>query len=176
MLRHRPQSCCTSHPRRGDHVYRRGTRRRAACFRDRAGGLRLLAARCRWRIVTPSPTITKLLGLGAYANSSSHRRRSRSHGAAETMVALSYLKMEEFPNIPTRRTPLRVAVYAPLASAPVPPDVVLVRGNAQQLMLLSQAAELAGVDGTDASMGRPTCALLLHAINSSRTAASFRLH
>ena len=56
--------------------------------------------------------------------------------------------MEEVPQIPTRKTPLRVAVYAPLAAAPVPPDVVLVRGNARQLMLLAEAAQAAGVAGT----------------------------
>jgi len=41
------------------------------------------------------------------------------------MVGLSYLKAEEVPRIPTRKTPLRIAVYAPLDRAPVPPDVVL---------------------------------------------------
>ena len=94
-------------------------------------------------------------------------------GMVQTMVGLSYLKMEEVPQIPTRRTPLQVAVYAPLASAPVPADVVLVRGNAQQLMLLAEAAQAAGVAGTGATMGRPTCAVLPEAINSERTAASF---
>jgi uncharacterized protein (DUF169 family) len=69
--------------------------------------------------------------------------------------------------------PLRVAVYAPLASVPVEPDVVLVRGNARQLMLLAEAAQAAGVSGTGAPMGRPTCAVLPAAINSSRTAARF---
>ena len=72
-------------------------------------------------------------------------------GVVETMVGLSYLKLQEVPQIPRRKTPLRVAVYAPLAAAPVPPDVVLVRGNARQ----------------------PTCAVLPEAINSARTAASF---
>lgn len=94
-------------------------------------------------------------------------------GLVHTMVGLSYLKMEEVPLIPTRKTPLQVAVYAPLAAAPVPPDVVLVRGNAQQLMLLAEAAQAAGVAGTGATMGRPTCAVLPEAINSARTAASF---
>jgi uncharacterized protein (DUF169 family) len=64
-----------------------------------------------------------------------------------------------------------VAVYAPLAAAPVPPDVVLVRGNARQLMLLAEASQAAGVAGTGATMGRPTCAVLPEAINSARTAA-----
>jgi uncharacterized protein (DUF169 family) len=94
-------------------------------------------------------------------------------GLVETMVGLSYLKMEDVPQIPKRKTPLRVAVYAPLAAAPVPPDVVLVRGNARQLMLLAEAAHAAGAAGTGATMGRPTCAVLPEAINSARTAASF---
>ena len=94
-------------------------------------------------------------------------------GLVETMVGLSYLKMEEVPRISTRKTPLKVAVYAPLAAAPVPPDVVLVRGNAHQLMLLAEAAHAAGVAGTGQTMGRPTCAVLPEAINSGHTAASF---
>ena len=86
-------------------------------------------------------------------------------GLVQTMVGLSYLKMEDVPQIPTRKTPLQVAVYAPLAVAPVPPDVVLVRGNARQLMLLAEAAQAAGVAGTGATMGRSTCAVLPEAIN-----------
>lgn len=94
-------------------------------------------------------------------------------GLVQTMVGLSYIKMEEVPLIPTRKTPMKVAVYAPLAAAPVPPDVVLIRGNARQLMLLAEAAQAAGVAGTGATLGRPTCAVLPEAINSSRTASSF---
>ena len=90
-----------------------------------------------------------------------------------TMVELSYLKMEEVPQIPTRKTPMQLAVYAPLARTPVDPDVVLVRGNARQLMLLSEAAQAAGIAGGHPAMGRPTCAVLPEAINSERTAASF---
>ena len=81
--------------------------------------------------------------------------------------------MEDVPQIPTRTTALQVAVYAPLAAAPVPPDVVLVHGNARQVMLLAEAAQAAGVAGTGATMGRPTCAVLPEAINTARTAASF---
>jgi uncharacterized protein (DUF169 family) len=94
-------------------------------------------------------------------------------GLVQTMVGLSYLKMEEVPQIPTRKTALQVAVYAPLDAAPMPPDVVLIRGRAQQLMLLTEAAQAAGVAGTATTMGRPTCAVLPQAINSARTAASF---
>jgi uncharacterized protein (DUF169 family) len=48
-----------------------------------------------------------------------------------------------------------------------------VRGNARQLMLLSEAAQLAGVAGASAPLGRPTCAVLPAAINSQLAAASF---
>jgi uncharacterized protein (DUF169 family) len=94
-------------------------------------------------------------------------------GLVETMVGLEYLKMEDVPQIPTRKTPLQVAVYAPLDALPISPDVVLVRGDARQLMLLAEAAQAAGVAGAGPAMGRPTCAVLPQAINADRTAASF---
>lgn len=94
-------------------------------------------------------------------------------GLVRTLAGLSYLKMEDVPRIPQRRTPMQGAVYAPLALAPVPPDVVLVRGNARQLMLLAEAADSAGVGATSPAMGRPTCALLPESINANRTAVSF---
>ena len=93
-------------------------------------------------------------------------------GLIGTMVSLEYLSMDEIPSIPTRKEPFGVAVYAPLDRAPLPPDVVLVRGNARQLMLLNEAAQAAGVGATTPAMGRPTCALLPEAINSKHTGAS----
>jgi uncharacterized protein (DUF169 family) len=89
------------------------------------------------------------------------------------MVGLEYLTMEDVPKIPTLGKPLAVAVYAPVDAAPVPPDVVLVRGRARQLMLLAEAAQAAGVAGAGPAMGRPTCAVLPEAVGSGRTAASF---
>jgi uncharacterized protein (DUF169 family) len=91
----------------------------------------------------------------------------------ETMAGLKYLRMEEVPQIPTRKTPFQIAVYAPLDATPTAPDVVLVRGNARQLMLLAEAAQAAGLAGAGPTMGRPTCAVLPEAINSERTSASF---
>jgi uncharacterized protein (DUF169 family) len=94
-------------------------------------------------------------------------------GLIQTMVGLSYLKMEDVPGIPRRKEELRVATYGPAFDAGSPADVVLVRGNARQLMLLTEAAQLAGVQGSLAPMGRPTCAILPAAINSGKSAASF---
>lgn len=94
-------------------------------------------------------------------------------GLVQVMAGLSYITLEEVPQIPTRKTPLQVAVYAPLDKAAVTPDVVLVRGNPQQLMLLAEAAQSAGISGAGPTMGRPTCAVIPEAINSAKTSASF---
>ena len=94
-------------------------------------------------------------------------------GLIGTMVQMQYIKMEEIPSIPTRRSPLRVALYAPLAKAPFEPDLVLVRGTVKQLMLLAEAAQAAGVAGTSPTMGRPTCAILPQALQSDQVHASF---
>lgn len=94
-------------------------------------------------------------------------------GLVKTMVDLSYLTMQDVAKIARRTTPMQVAVYSPLTEAPVPPDVVLVRGNSRQLMLLAEAADGARVAGVAPAMGRPTCSVLPEAINGARTAVSF---
>ena len=66
-------------------------------------------------------------------------------GVSGTMVSLQYIRMEEVPGIPRREEPFGVAIYAPLAEAPVDPDVVLVRGNARQIMLVAEAARGQGL-------------------------------
>jgi uncharacterized protein (DUF169 family) len=113
--------------------------------------------------------------LGAYTHNValSPAEKSELMDLLGTMVNVKYLKMEEVPELPIRQTPLQVAVYAPLDAAPMPPDVVLVCGNPRQLMLLSEAAQAAGVAGAGPILGRPTCALVPQAIESGCTAASF---
>lgn len=93
-------------------------------------------------------------------------------GLVETMVGLQYIKMEEVATLPRRDAPFGVAVYAPLSQAPCEPDVVLVRGNARQLMLVSEAARVAGIGHDGAAMGRPACAVIPEAIGSERGTVS----
>jgi uncharacterized protein (DUF169 family) len=76
------------------------------------------------------------------------------------MTELKYIKKDEIPLIPHRTEPMRFAVYSPLAAATVSPDVVIFRGNARQIMLLSEAARAAGVFDMATVMGRPSCAML----------------
>jgi uncharacterized protein (DUF169 family) len=63
-------------------------------------------------------------------------------------------------------------VYAPLADANFAPDVVLVSGNAKQMMLLAEAAHAAGVDCETTMVGRPTCAAVPEVMQSGRTATN----
>ncbi|HEU4388982.1 MAG TPA: DUF169 domain-containing protein [Blastocatellia bacterium] len=88
------------------------------------------------------------------------------------MVQLQYLREEEIPRIPSRTTPFQNAVYAPLDQTPVAPEIVLIRGTARQIMLLSEAAGLAGVEAAPGLMGRPTCAMLPVAAQQGQFAGS----
>jgi uncharacterized protein (DUF169 family) len=81
-------------------------------------------------------------------------------GLVGTMIGLEYISQEEIPTIPRRNAPFGVALYAPLSEAPFDADVVLVRGNAKQMMLIAEAAGAAGLSGGSALMGRPTCAMI----------------
>ena len=61
-------------------------------------------------------------------------------GLVKTMVDLEYLSMEDVPSIPTRKEPFAYAVYAPIDRSPVPPDVVLIHGNARQLPISTSSS------------------------------------
>lgn len=85
-----------------------------------------------------------------------------------TFVSLQYIRMEEVPTLPRLTQPFGVAVYSPLAKAPVDPDVVMVRGTARQIMLVAEAAHAAGIGHDGAAMGRPACAMIPEAMRSAR--------
>jgi uncharacterized protein (DUF169 family) len=93
-------------------------------------------------------------------------------GVVGMMLGLHYLRAEEVPDIPRRPSEFRVAEYASLAEATEAPDVVLVRGNAKQVMLLSEAAHAAGVGAESGLMARPTCAVVPEVVRTRRCAAS----
>jgi uncharacterized protein (DUF169 family) len=90
-----------------------------------------------------------------------------------TMINLEYLKGDEVASIPHRVQPLQVAAYAPLADATFAPDVVIFRGNARQLMLMSEAARSAGIFGGGDILGRPACAMIPQTVNTGGAVASF---
>lgn len=89
-----------------------------------------------------------------------------------TMINLKYIKPEEVPAFPHRQAPLQVVAYAPLFEATFTPDVVIVRGNVRQIMLLAEAARAAGVFESGAVMGRPACAMVPQTLSASQSVAS----
>src|SRR5688572_24544993 len=87
-------------------------------------------------------------------------------GVVTTMISLGYLRADEVPGIPRRDGAFGVAVYAPLAQADGEPDLVILAGDARQVMLLAEAAGAAGL------MGRPTCAALPQVMKTGQGVAS----
>ncbi len=93
-------------------------------------------------------------------------------GLIGTMVELEYLSMDEVPGIPRREKPFGVAVYAPLADSRCEADVVLVCGNARQMMLLGEAAHAVGLSSESSLAGRPTCAAIPAVLRSGQAATN----
>ncbi len=93
-------------------------------------------------------------------------------GAVGMMMRLGYLRQEEVPGIARRQETFGVALYAPLAVTTWEPDVIVVCGNAKQVMLLAEAAQAARVGSESGLMGRPTCAAVPEVLRTGRSAAS----
>ena len=93
-------------------------------------------------------------------------------GLVGTMIQLHYVSVDEVPKIPRRSEPMRIAAYAPISDATFTPDVVIFRGNARQIMLLSEAARAAGAFAEGTAMGRPACAAVPQALATSGGVAS----
>jgi uncharacterized protein (DUF169 family) len=100
-------------------------------------------------------------------------QKSELEGLIGTMIKLEYLQGDEVAAIPHRHEPMKVAAYAPLEDAAFTPDVVIVRGNVRQMMLVSEAARSAGVFNGADILGRPACAMIAHASDTGNAVASF---
>lgn len=84
---------------------------------------------------------------------------------------LGYVRPEDLPSIPVLNREAKVVVYGPLASIPVPPDVVMLFVKADQALILSEASQQLE-NGLPPAMGRPACGVVPQAFNTGRTALS----
>lgn len=91
----------------------------------------------------------------------------------EQVIGLGYMGREEIAEMPRRPEPFRYLVYAPIGVATTEADVVLLRGNFRQLMLLHEAAIAAGIAGDATALGRPTCALVPEVLRRNSAVSSF---
>jgi uncharacterized protein (DUF169 family) len=100
--------------------------------------------------------------VGAYTHNItlSPEREKETEQTLKMMFDLGYVKPEEVPQIPRLTKAPAAIVYAPLGDAPVAPDVVLFACKPSGAMLLSEAANRAGVSSGAPALGRPTCMAL----------------
>jgi uncharacterized protein (DUF169 family) len=112
--------------------------------------------------------------VGAYTHgvTLSPAKAKELQGLIGTMVELQYLRSDEVAGIPHRSSPMEIVAYAPLAQATFEPETIIFRGNARQIMLVSEAARAAGIFESAAAMGRPACAMLPQAAASQSGVAS----
>jgi uncharacterized protein (DUF169 family) len=91
--------------------------------------------------------------------------------ALRVFADLGYIRPEDIPAIPVLAVRPRSIVYAPLASSPLPPDVVLLFVRPDQTLILSEASQsLEG--GFAPAMGLPACAVVPQVVNTGRSALS----
>lgn len=100
--------------------------------------------------------------VGAYTHNItlSPEREQETGLTLKMMFDLGYVRPEEVPQIPRLAKSPAAVVYSPLGDAPVAPDVVLFACKPRAAMLLSEAANRAGVASGAPALGRPTCMAL----------------
>lgn len=89
----------------------------------------------------------------------------------KVMSDLTYVREQDVAAIPRLGKPVRHVVYAPLADTPVDPDAVIVFADAQQGLIVAEAAQQVE-QGLAPALGRPACAVVPQVVNTGRAAVS----
>ena len=112
--------------------------------------------------------------VGAYTHGAElgDAQKKELEGLVTTMVGLEYVTMAEVSGSPTRKEKLAVVSYAPLATAPFAPDLVLVRATARAAMLFAEAAHAEGLQDPGAAGLRPACTMIPRVLDSGRATNS----
>jgi uncharacterized protein (DUF169 family) len=91
--------------------------------------------------------------------------------ALRVFADLGYVREQDIAMIPVLKARFSQVVYGPLGSMPLVPDVVLLFGKADQMLILSEAAQQVE-GGLPPAMGRPACAIVPQAMNTQQAALS----
>ncbi len=119
-----------------------------------------------------------LCAIGVYTHNlqSSPAQQTDLMDALKVFADLDYVRPEDLALIPVLGSQPGYSqpgyvVYAPLASSPIPADVVLLFVNANQTLILTEATQQ--VENQNApAMGRPACAIVPQVMNTGRAALS----
>jgi uncharacterized protein (DUF169 family) len=156
----------------------------AICFsEDAPEGLpappRNVAAGCQfWEDATAATFATSakdhdLCAIGVYTHhlQPTPAQQTDLMDALKVFGDLGYVTPEDLPKIPVLASEAKCVTYSPLADTPLPPDVVLLFANANQMLILSEAVQQ--VENQNApAMGRPACAVVPQVMNTGRAALS----
>lgn len=88
------------------------------------------------------------------------------------MFEQGYLREEEVAGIPRLNAAPAFIAYRPLAACTQTPELVMLRGPADQLMLAQEAATRAGLACNAPLLGRPTCMAIPASISNGTTAST----
>jgi uncharacterized protein (DUF169 family) len=119
-----------------------------------------LAASGRTFYTVPTDHFNCAVGAYTHNIALSAEREKETEQTLKFMFDLGYVKPEEIPQIPRLAKAPKALVYAPLGETPVTPSVVLFACKPSGAMLLSEAANRAGVASGAPALGRPTCMAL----------------
>lgn len=125
------------------------------------------------QVVLTSPRDHRFCTIGMYTHNleMTPAEQTDLKDALEFFAELGYLRPEEIPGIPVLEERPSFLLYAPLAAAPVPPDVVLLFVQPGQALILAEACQAADRRAVPA-IGRPACALVPMVRTSGRAAMS----
>jgi uncharacterized protein (DUF169 family) len=114
-----------------------------------------------------------LCAIGVYTHNlqSSPAQQTDLMDALKVFGDLEYVRPEDLASIPVLASHPGYVVYAPLATSPLPADLVLLFVNANQTLILSEATQQVESQNAPA-MGRPACAVVPQVMNTGRAALS----
>jgi uncharacterized protein (DUF169 family) len=104
--------------------------------------------------------------VGSYTHGMIPLEEAATHSDIGTLVEAGWVTPDMFPQIPAVSQRPDYVTYGPLQESPIDPDVVLLRVNAKQLMVLSDALPGLRIEG------KPQCHIVALAKESGEAAAS----
>jgi uncharacterized protein (DUF169 family) len=122
---------------------------------------------------TTSSSDHALCAVGCYTHNLelSAAEQSELKEALAVFGSLGYVTSEDLPLIPVLNRRPKHVTYAPLAQSPLPPEVVLLFGDASQALIISEAVQQVEHRSPPA-LGRPACAVISQVANSGLAALS----
>ena len=120
-----------------------------------------------------SPSDHALCAVGSYTHNleMSASQQTDLQDCLGVFGSLGYVTAEDLPLIPVLARRPKHVVYAPLAHTPLPPEVVLLLGDASQSLIVSEAVQQVERRNLPA-LGRPACAVIPQVANTGLAALS----